>query len=113
MPQLSGLDMSLVAKDKREYPIDFNILDSREAVFNIEIPDNFSIKYMPESVVEDNRWMKFAVEYKYQDRKISFRQKIELKNSKVLEDEYQDFKVFYEGLVKKIKQRIILERMDK
>ncbi len=113
MPQLAGLDISLVAKDKRDYPIDFNILDSKETTFNIDIPENFAIKYMPESVIEDSRWVKLSVEYKYQGKKISFRQKIELKNSKVLEDEYQDFKTFYQGLAKKIKQRIILERVDK
>lgn len=113
MPQLAGLDTSLVAKGKRDYPIDFGILDSKETTFNIDIPDNFIIKYMPESVIQDSRWMKFSVEYEYQNNRIFIRQKTELKNTKVFENEYEDFKKLYEGIAKKIKQRVILEKIDK
>ncbi len=113
MPQLAGLDTALVAKNKRNYPIDFNILETKETVFNIVIPENFAVQYMPESVLEDSRWMKFTVEYKNQGSKIFFTQKAELKKSMVLEEEYQDFKNFYEGVAKKMKQRIILEKIGK
>ncbi len=113
MPQLAGIDTALVAKNKRNYPIDFNILDTKETVFNIVIPEKFVVKYLPESVIEDSRWMKFTGEYKCLGNNIFFTQKSELKKSMVLEDEYQEFKNFYEGLAKKLKQRIILEKTGK
>ena len=110
MPQLSGLDTSLVAKDKRQYPIDFSILDMRDSVFEIELPDNFLIKYMPPSITEDTPWLKLIIEYNHKENKIYFRQKIELKKNIVSQQDYPDFKAFFEGLAQKIQQRIILEK---
>jgi tetratricopeptide (TPR) repeat protein len=111
MPQLASLDTSLVAKDRRKFPIDFGILDAKEIIFNIEIPKNFTLKYMPDSIIEDSPWLNFIVEYSRQDNKIIFRQKSGLKKNIVLESEYADFKKFFERLAKKIKQRIVLEKI--
>jgi hypothetical protein len=110
MPQLTSLDTTLVAKDKRKYPIDLSILDIKETICEIEIPQDFTIKYMPPSITEDSPWLKFIVEYNQKDNKIYFRQKTELKKNNVSQDDYPDFKVFLEGLAKKIKQRIILDK---
>jgi tetratricopeptide (TPR) repeat protein len=111
MSQLASLDTSIVAKDKRRYPIDFDILDTKEAGFNILLPSNFVLKYMPLDLIEDNPWFKFTAEYKHQDNKLIFRQRIELKKNIVSENEYPDFKNFFESLAKKMKQRIVLERL--
>ncbi|MDD4980506.1 MAG: DUF3857 domain-containing protein [Candidatus Omnitrophica bacterium] len=110
MPQLAHLDTTLTAKDNRKYPIDFSVLDIEEAAVEIEIPQYFSVSHMPPGVLEDSPWFKFIVEYNQKNNKIYFRQRIELKKSIVPEKEYPDFKVFFEGLAKKIKQRIVLEK---
>ncbi len=112
IPQLTGLDSGLVAKDKCRYPIDFNILDSKETDFSIELPPDFSVKYMPENVNEDSRWLKFSVQYRQEGRKIYFLQRAELKDTEVSEADYPKFKNFFEALAKKIKQRIVLERKN-
>jgi len=111
MPQLSGLDTSLVAKDKRNYPVDFNILDTKETIYELEIPKNFSVKYLPENVFKENRWIGFAVEYVRKDNKIVFRQKAELKKKEIPVDEYPEFKKFFEDTAKQVKQRIVLEKI--
>jgi len=110
MPQLTNLDTALAAKDRRKYPIDFSILDVKETICEIEIPLDFTIKYMPPSITEDSPWFKFIVEYNQKDNKIYFRQKTELKKNIISREDYPDFKVFLEGLARRIKQRIILEK---
>lgn len=110
MPQLAAVDVSLVAKDKRVYPIDLGIPDAKELDLEIELPDNFVIKYMPKDVLEDSPWMKFSVEYKYSGHKIIFKQYAESKKRVIPEQEYGEFKKFFEGLAKKLKQRIVLEK---
>lgn len=112
MPQLASLDTSLVAKDKRKYPMDFSILDTKETLFEIEIPKNFIITYMPPSINEDSPWLKFISEYNYRGNKIYFKQKTELKKNIISQGDYSDFKNFFTGLAKKIKQRVILEKKD-
>ncbi|MCM8789748.1 MAG: DUF3857 domain-containing protein, partial [Candidatus Omnitrophica bacterium] len=110
MPQLTKMDVSLVAKDSRKYPIDFGALDERETVLAFEIPKGLRIKYTPETVSEDNSWFKFSAEYLTEGNKLVFRQKVELKKEYILQEEYADFKSFYKTLAKNIKQRVILER---
>jgi len=111
MPQLGGIDTTLVAKDKRKYPVDFEILTSKEDIVEIEIPAGFVVKYMPASISEDNPWMFFIFEYKFKNNKLYFRQKVESKKRVILQDEYPDFKKVFEGLAKKVKQRVILEKV--
>lgn len=111
LPQLASVDPALVAKDRRRYPIDFGILDLKEIVLEFEIPDNFRIKYIPESLNQESPWVKFSCEYLRRDKKLFFRQNIELKEKMVSVSDYAAFKNFLEGLAKKIKQRVILERL--
>ncbi len=110
IPQLTGADTSLVAKDQRRFPIDFNILDTKETIFNIELPENLTVKYLPESVNEDSPWLTFNALYRQKDNRIYFRQKVQLKRNIISQEEYPEFKNFFEGLAKKIKQRIVLEK---
>jgi hypothetical protein len=110
MPQLAGLDTSLVAKDKRRYPLDFNVLDRKETIFEVEIPAMFIVKYMPSGIIEESPWLSYKTGYERHDNRIVFREYVELKKNRVLQSEYADFKKFVEGLAKKIKERIVLER---
>lgn len=112
VPQLTGADTALVAKDERRFPIDFNILDTKETIFNIELPENLTVKYIPESVNEDSPWLTFTALYKQEGNRVYFRQKVGLKRNTISQEEYSDFKNFFEGLAKKIKQRIVLEKKD-
>jgi tetratricopeptide (TPR) repeat protein len=113
LPQMARLDASLVAKERRRYPMDFGILDSKETTIEIEIPTSFVIKYMPESISQDSPWLKYAAEYqRIGKNKLSFRERIELKKNIIPQEEYAFFKAFYEKLAKKIKQRIVAERAE-
>lgn len=111
MPQLANLDISLAAKDRRKYPVDFEILDTKEVEAEIKLPPGLKVRYLPEGISEDTPWMKFKVEYKYKDNKIYFHQTAESKKNIITENEYPIFKEFFEGLAKKVKQRIILEKI--
>jgi len=111
MPQLAALDSGLVAQDKRKYDLDFSIMDTKEAIIEVEIPDNYVIKYTPDNVIQDSPWLRFIVEYSHKNNLLHFKQKAELKKNRVLQTEYIDFKHFFEGVAKKIKQRIVLEKV--
>jgi len=111
LPQLSELDASIVAKDKRRYALDFGLLDSKETTAEIEIPADFDIKYIPENVTADNPWLSFKAEYIRKNRTLKFHQKLELKRDAISQEEYPGFKTTFENLAKKLKQRIVLERI--
>lgn len=109
LPQLAGVDAALVAKETREFPIDFTFLDIKENTIEIDMPGNLKVKYMPENVIEDGPWLKYNVEYKQQGNKLYFFQKNQLKKIIITQEEYPEFKKFFESLAKKIKQRVVLE----
>jgi hypothetical protein len=110
-PQLAGVDTAVVSKDSRKYPLDFGIPEAKETDIEIRIPQGFSIKYLPQNVSVDSAWVKFNVEYSQKDSKIYFSQSSELKKTIVTQTEYPEFKKFYEGLAKSLKQRIVLEKV--
>lgn len=110
LPQLSSLDNSLVAKDKRRYPLELNMLDSKEQDYELSLPPGFKVKYLPEDVTEETPWYKIKVAYKYRDDKIYFLQSVVLKKDLICQDEYAGFKRSFGGLAKRLKQRIILEK---
>lgn len=109
LPQLAGVDTALVAKEIREFPIDCAVLDTKENTIEIDIPDNLKVRYMPENVQEESPWLKYNVEYKQQGNKVYFSQKNQLKKIIITQEEYPEFKKFFENLAKKIKQRVVLE----
>lgn len=111
MPQLTGIDSSLVAKQARKYALDFDILDAKEQVFQISIPKGLRVKYLPDNIVEDSPWLKFSAEYASNDGQLYFKQRSELKKITVSAQEYTAFKNFFEGIAKKIKQRVVLEAL--
>ncbi|MCM8801589.1 MAG: DUF3858 domain-containing protein, partial [Candidatus Omnitrophica bacterium] len=110
-PQLVSWDSSVVAKERRRYDIDFGYLYTQKVYYEIEIPAGFLIKYIPDNLTEDNPWFKFNVEYNYHDRKIYLVQSMQLKKDRVLKEEYPNFKPCFENLAKKVKQRIILQKI--
>ncbi|MBI4972343.1 MAG: DUF3857 domain-containing protein [Candidatus Omnitrophica bacterium] len=112
MPQLASLDVPLTGKEKRKYPIDFGLLDTEEIISEIELPSSFVIKYLPEGLSVESPWLKIILEYKQIGNKIIFKQKTQIEKITVSTFEYPDFKVFLEALAKKIKQRIVLEKIN-
>ena len=112
LPQLSGFDISANIKEKRRYPIDLGLSDTKEFVFEIAFPDNFVVKYLPESMKFDSPWLSFDLSYSAVKNKIYFSQKIITKKNVISRQEYDSFKRFSEDLARSIKQRIVLERRD-
>ncbi|MDI6758248.1 MAG: DUF3857 domain-containing protein [Candidatus Omnitrophota bacterium] len=113
LPQLSYLDSSVTAKEKRNFPVDFGVLDAKEINLTLEIPEGFVIKYLPENAVEDTPWYRFMSAYSYKADKIYFKQNFEEKKTVIEKEEYTQFKKSFERLAKKIKQRIVLEAKRK
>jgi hypothetical protein len=99
-----------VAKSSRRYPIDLELLDSRQTEINLQLPPDFMVKYMPQDIAEDSPWLKFSCQYQRKGDKLFFRQESLAKKNRVAQAEYAAYKDFLERLAKKIKQRLVLER---
>lgn len=110
LPQLANLDSSLAVKESRVYPLDFELCDTEEKYFKINLPPGYKIKYLPQAIELDNEWINFNCDYSSQEGIIYFKQKRSLKKKNIDIKEYLEFKESYQDLLRRIKQRIVLEK---
>jgi len=113
LPQLASIDTSVVARDNRKYPIDFQLLEKKDLYLEIILPKEYVVKYLPENIAYDSPWFNYSQEYFLKDNKISFRQVKYNKIDKISQKEYAQFKNAIEKVGRLIKQRIILERIER
>jgi hypothetical protein len=111
LPQLSDLATDLVAKEKRNYPLKLGLPNSEEREIIFEFPSNFTIMYLPENIHSDSKWLDFVVEYKVEGKRLYFKQKQINKERTLDSNEYAEFRDFYQGLLKKIKQRVVFKKI--
>lgn len=110
IPPLAGVDTSIVAQDKRAYPLEMGQPDSKESVFEIKLENNFTVKYLPEKVDIQSPWLDYLVNYEFKGKVLKISQKEILKLREVRPEEYPEFKRFLEDLAGKLKEYIILEK---
>ncbi|MCM8800250.1 MAG: DUF3857 domain-containing protein [Candidatus Omnitrophica bacterium] len=112
LPQLAFIDTTLVAKQSRNYPIDLGVLDMEERNIEIKTPPSFKIKYLPQNIHLDSKWLEFLVEYKFTKGTLYFRQKRIFKTKMIPAEEYLEFKKFYQEILKAVKERVVLEEVN-
>lgn len=110
IPQLGSVDLSSVSKEMRNYAIDLNILSDNINIIEFEIPENFKILFMPESISRSTKWLDFENKYESDNKKIKFTQKFITKTKYINKDDYKEFKGTIEDLSREINQSIVLEK---
>jgi len=108
-----AVDTSIVAKDQRDYDIDFDTLNVEESVVTIELPANLTVKFLPDPINYQTKWSDTVNEYTFKDNKIILVSKNIMKKKSVSAEDYAEFKKSLQDLAEKSKQCIILEKIDK
>ncbi len=110
IPQLGDVDLSVVAKDSREFPIDFGSLSHKETRMSFKLPESLKVKFLPQTVKFNTKWLSYLNSYTQEDSRIVFRQNTTLKQKVISQSEYKFFKAALEQLSRKVRQCIVLER---
>ena len=100
-------------QDKREYPIDFIHSYNDRYQVNMTIPQGYVVESIPA-----NSMVQFqgdAGEFKYiaqaRDRSLQFLISINLKQSFILPSEYDNFKQFYQLMIEKQTEKVVLKKI--
>ena len=109
LPQLARIDTTVTAKEKRRFAIDYGVLSTHKEIIEIELPPQFKVRYLPDSITDDNPWFKFTVAYIQKNNTIIYKEEMLAKRDRVELKDYPVFKQLLESLAKRVKQRIILE----
>jgi transglutaminase-like putative cysteine protease len=96
--------------EKRDYPIDFILPKSDKYFINIILPDNYTVDFMPPSEIINfkNGEVSYSYIAKQNGQYLQFSITFELKNSLIDPLDYELFKGFYEKIIEKQAEQVVL-----
>lgn len=100
-------------QDQREYPIDFVYSFNEKYQVNVMIPDGYVVESLPESSVAQFKGVSGEFKYvsKENGKMLQFLISLDLNQSFILPNEYNDFKQFYQLMTEKQNQKIVLKKI--
>lgn len=110
LPQFAQLSTSLVAKDTRNYPLELGAPNLSESVFEMVLPPNIRVKYLPKALAIKNQWNEYALMYEVKGKTLTVTQRQVSKARQIAKEEYPEFKKYLEDLAMTVDEHIILER---
>jgi hypothetical protein len=99
-------------KEKRDYPIDFAYKTQHTVIVNIKIPENFEIVEIPEAIkmhMNENA-ADFSYHINAQGNNIMVNFNYSINKELFLSTEYADLKEFYNQIIKKHSQAVVLRK---
>lgn len=106
------LEKNRYTLEERKYPVDYNYPISELYTFNYTIPEGYKVESLPQSVsmtLPDNSIV-VSYQVKNTGNKINIEYKREISKILFLPAEYKKLKEFYDDLVKKQAEQIILKK---
>jgi len=100
-------------KETRNYPIDFSFPRTNKSIVNINIPDGYRVKSIPEStklILSDNLG-EYNFLVKQRGNVVQISEVLKINFSMIPVTHYSDFKEVYKGLIKKNSEKIVLEKI--
>ncbi|PIQ88546.1 MAG: hypothetical protein COV72_07930 [Candidatus Omnitrophica bacterium CG11_big_fil_rev_8_21_14_0_20_42_13] len=105
----NSVDVSSVVKDERIYPLDLASLNKIIDNLELELPESYRFKYVPESVRIDNQWLTYSLEYALEGNTLKCTSEQIIKKEYIFSQEYAEYKNFLENLARRLNQAIIIE----
>lgn len=112
-PMLLGRVKESPFKNKnRTFPVDFNYPFSETITINIQVPEEWTIDEVPESVLYQlpEQAGEFRRLVQNSGTMISLSYRFVINKTRFLPDEYENLKAFYDGMADKLSQNIVLKK---
>jgi len=101
-------DTSIVALEKRSYPLRFGYRLKKEEVITYTLPENFKVEILPSSIEVNKDFAYFKYRVENQDGKIFYKRTFEIKKEEIKPEEYNEFRNFYRTVSKIDRLPVIL-----
>jgi len=99
--------------DQRKYPVDYALCEDKTYLYNFIIPDGYEIVELPESVIIKlpGKAIQATFNVTHLDNKITVFYRFNINKEIFVSTEYQVLKEFYNQLIKKHAEFIILKKI--
>ncbi len=112
--QSPGLEKNFdeITLKTRKFDIQYSYLSAKKLITHFILPEEFTVKFLPEKILIDNEYIYYSAEYIFNKEigKIDFSEKMVIKKRKIPADKYDFYKSELLKIVKFSKQRIFLEK---
>lgn len=112
-PMLLGrIDASPFTNTKRTFPVDYSYSFTESIIMNIQVPDGWQVDEVPESVLYrlPEQSGEFRRIIRVNGNMISFNYRFQIGKTRFMPDEYVHLKEFYDQIVEKLSQNIVLKK---
>ena len=99
----------------REYPVDYGVPSSEIYQLNFIIPEGYKVEELPQSKAFGlaGKGASFIYKVVQNDKSISFSMRLNIDKTLFLPDEYKDLQEFYNIVVAKESEQIVLKKISK
>ena len=96
----------------RQYPVDFSSIVDKVSVYNITIPDGYSVEELPQSKVFTlpEGAAKYTFNISVNSNKIVVMNRLQINKTLFYQDEYPNLREFYTRLVAKNSENVVLKK---
>ncbi|MDD5439776.1 MAG: hypothetical protein PHS37_06300, partial [Candidatus Omnitrophica bacterium] len=110
LPGFGGMLSNIVSAQTRIYPVWFAELSRDSTDITIEIPAATKVHYLPPTVEKDTPFGYFKRDVKNEGTTISVHYDYRMKMFEIPVEQYAKYKEFVEGIVKTMKESIVLTK---
>jgi transglutaminase-like putative cysteine protease len=109
LPQLAGLDTSLIAKQLRRYPLELGLPSTSIIELDIRLPAGVKLRHLPDNFEQSSPWLDVSIEYDLKESHLYFKQIKQTKTRHIPLSQYPEFKNFIEKVSTQIRERVIFQ----
>jgi hypothetical protein len=108
-----GYEKNPFSLEKREYPVEYAYPFAESVVVNIDIPEGFTVESLPPSkkVTSLGNACQFNFKSGVQGNKITITSTLQVNQTIIVGTQYQEFKGFFEEVVKKHLEKVVLKKI--
>ncbi len=98
-----------LAKEKRNYDIDFEFPHTVDKTIEVELPDNLKIRNLPSSTILSEEGLFYNKDYKTEgNNHLTIREYFSIKSKYIDADKYEKVRSFFDKMKAKLNEKIIL-----
>ena len=106
-----ALTKNKLTQKERNYPVDLIYPEDAQFEISMKIPEGYQVSSLPESYSMDNNLAEIKLTYVLNDHVVSIVGNYNFKKSIYTSKEYSRIKFYFDTIIKKFNEHIVLEKV--
>ena len=112
-PQWGDIDTSIVAKEKRKYPIKASLPSEDIVQTTLLVPASWKAVFVPENTDEENKWFSLSRQFRLSGNELIYTEKTVTNNEDVSPEDYAKYRALLFDLHRRTRNQAVFETAEK